>query len=251
MYCIMIPKVFKDIGIHENDPRFVNYSDNKEYTNSFINKYNRGQLEINNWKEITNLITEIYNEIKSNNNLGNVADYIPQLAKVDEELFGIVFMSIDGQVFEIGDTNSKFCIQSCSKPITYGIILEEYDEETVHNYVGKEPSGRNFNELCLNEDNLPHNPLINSGAIMSISLIKPNLSQADRFQFIYDFWQKILITNISFNNSIYLSEKDTADRNYCLGYMMQEKMAFQNGKNKNISEKINRNWGIDDLKKNT
>ena len=115
------------------------------------------------------------NEIKLDNS-GEVADYIPQLKNVNSELFGISFVSIDGQVLEIGDTDSKFCVQSCSKPITYGIVLNEYNDEIVHNFVGKEPSGRNFNELCLNEDGLPHNPLINSGAIMTTSLIKPNLS---------------------------------------------------------------------------
>ena len=87
-----------------------------------------------------------------------------------------------------------------------------------------EPSGRNFNELCLNEDNLPHNPLINAGAIMTTSLIKSNKEQSNRFEYIYNFWKDCVAdTYLSFDNSVYLSEKDTADRNKCLGFMMQEK----------------------------
>ena len=55
------------------------------------------------------------------------------------------------------------------------------------------------------------------------------------------YFIELIFDDLSFNNSIYLSEKDSADRNYCLGYMMQEKGAFLNGKNINISKKINRN----------
>ena len=66
----------------------------------------------------------------------------------------------------------------------------------------------------------------------------------------YKYW-KNLATNcyVSFNNSIYLSEKDTADRNYCLAYMMQENV-FLNGKNKEVSEELKRTWNSNDLVKN-
>jgi glutaminase len=233
----------KKLDIHPKDIRFLN--NNK--CNIFQDKYDNGCLQVSNFDKLKKIITDIYNEIKLDNS-GEVADYIPQLKNVNSELFGIAFVSIDGQVLEIGDTDSKFCVQSCSKPITYGIVLNEYNDEIVHNFVGKEPSGRNFNELCLNEDGLPHNPLINSGAIMTTSLIKPNLSLSERFDFVYSYWKKLTCnTHLSFNNSVYLSEKDSADRNYCLGYMMQEKNAFINGKNSDISKKINRKWQIGNL----
>ena len=235
---------YEMLGIHKNDPRFTQDS------NEFVKKYNDGTLEINNWSEVTAAITEIYNATKERNE-GEVAAYIPQLAKVDPELYGITAVSVDGQVFQIGDDPASFCMQSCSKPITYGIALEEYGENIVHNFIGKEPSGRNFNELCLNEDGLPHNPLINSGAIMAASLVKPNDDQAARFEFITDYWKRLLANNFnSFNNSVYLSEKDTADRNYCLGYMMQERGTFKYGKNKTVSQTIDRKWDRNDLAKN-
>jgi glutaminase len=238
----------RELGIHPRDPRFMLIDKDKSIQNNFMTKLEKGQLEINNWKEITDLITDIYNEVKEDNK-GDVADYIPQLANVDDSLFGIAMVSVDGQVFQIGDIEESFCVQSCSKPITYGITLEDYDEETVHNYVGKEPSGRNFNELCLDEDNLPHNPLINSGAIMITSLIKPNSCQSERFDHVLRYWKR-LAYKVSFSNSIYLSEKDSADRNYCLGYMMQEKKSFLNGKDPEVSKRIGRTWNINDLNKN-
>jgi len=243
-------KSLEDIGIHSEDPRFKNFKNTKDFTNNFITKLNNGLLEISNWTEITNIITDIYNEVKLDND-GELPNYIPQLSNIDDSLFAVTFVSVDGQVFQLGNLDSKFCVQSCSKPITYGIILENYGEEIVHNFVGKEPSGRNFNELCLNEDNLPHNPLINSGAIMVTSLLEPDKNQAQRFDFSFSYWKKLVANNyLAFNNSIYLSEKDTADRNYCLGYMMQEKMAFQNGKDVKITNKIDRKWNIGDLQKN-
>ena len=232
------------LGIHKNDPRFSN--DFAE----FAKKYDEGTLEVNNWSEITAAITDIYNVTKTLNN-GKVADYIPQLAKADGNAYGIVAVSVDGQVFQIGDNPHSFCMQSCSKPITYCMALEEHGENVVHNFIGKEPSGRNFNELCLNEDGLPHNPLINSGAIMATSLIKKEYDQATRFDYAFDYWKRLISNNFySFNNSVYLSEKDTADRNYCLGYMMQEQKTFECGKNKSISETINRKWDGNDLVKN-
>ncbi len=232
-------------GIHRKDPRFMGNEDN-----SFLSKFSKGTLKINNWEEFTEIIKEIFNDVKSDNK-GSVADYIPQLANVNSELFSLCVVSVDGQVLELGDKTSIFSIQSCSKPITYGIALENYGEDIVHNFVGKEPSGRNFNNMCLDEDMLPHNPLINAGAIMTTSLIEKDLSQSERFDFALKYWKNLAVNcYVSFNNSIYLSEKDTADRNYCLAYMMQEKNTFLNGKNENISNKLNRSWKSNDLVKN-
>ena len=120
-------------GIHRKDPRFNGEQEN----NSFISKYNTGSLKINDWENFTKIIKEIFCEIKDDNK-GTVADYIPQLANVNENLLSLCVVSVDGQVLELGDKTSIFSIQSCSKPITYGIALENYGENVVHNFVGKE-----------------------------------------------------------------------------------------------------------------
>ena len=103
--------------------------------------------------------------------------------------------------------------------------MEDLGEDEVHKYVGREPSGQAFNELTLNKDGKPHNPLINSGAIMTTSLIKNKSSLAERFEYITNIWSRLSggIYKIGFNNSVYLSEKETADRNYALSYFMKEK----------------------------
>ena len=59
---------------------------------------------------------------------GKSADYIPQLARVNPEQYGISICTIDGQRFNIGDSNVDFTVQSCFKPINYGIVLEELGE---------------------------------------------------------------------------------------------------------------------------
>ena len=105
--------------------------------------------------------------------------------------------------------------------------MEELGEEEVHRHVGREPSGHTFNELSLNKRNLPHNPMINAGAIMCNALLERDESLADRYDYVKNTWQRLTGGRpISFSNSVYLSEKQTADRNFALAYFMREKKAF-------------------------
>ena len=87
------------------------------------------------------------------------------------EYWGVSLCTVDGQRFSIGDTQIPFTIQSTGKPINYAIALSELGAEVVHKYVGQEPSGRMFNELVLDQNNKPHNPMVNAGAIVICSLL--------------------------------------------------------------------------------
>jgi glutaminase len=164
---------------------------------------------------------------------GAVATYIPQLARVNPDQFGAACCSIDAQQWARGDHAAWFSLQSVSKAITYALVLEEHGTEYVHRFVGREPSGAGFNERVLNADGLPHNPLINSGAIMCCALVKPDLHVSHRFEFIMDTWQRLCggARRPQFNNATFLSERDTADRNFCLAYMMREENVFPPGTN--------------------
>ena len=155
---------------------------------------------------------------------GKNADYIPQLSRINPEQYGISICSIDGQRYNIGDTEIDFTVQSCCKPINYGIALENLGEDYVHTYVGREPSGQAFNELLLNKKGNPHNPLINSGAIMTTSMLFSKEELSSRFEKLIEVWHKLSggLYKIGFNNPVYLSEKKTADRNYALSYFMKE-----------------------------
>jgi glutaminase len=128
---------------------------------------------------------------------------------------------------KFGDTDQLFSVQSTSKPISYAIALENLGPNKVHKHVGHEPSGVSFNAITLNPQGLPHNPLINAGAIMVCSLIKPEMDESERFSYITDFWSKLSGgKRITYDNTIFLSERNTADTNHALAYLMLSKKGF-------------------------
>ncbi len=185
-----------------------------------------GNLSIPDFKSLCHDLEEIFYETKKIKS-GKVADYIPQLARVNPEHYAISICTIDGQRFSLGDAKTNFCLQSTSKPINYCIVHEDLGEDKVHKHIGREPSGLVFNELSLNSRGLPHNPLINAGAIMCCSLIKRELEISDRFEHVTNVWKELTGgTKPNFNNSVYLSERQTADRNFALAYFMRENGAF-------------------------
>jgi len=190
-------------------------------------------LIIPDFAKFTASIKAIYEEVKLINT-GRVADYIPELAKANAKSFGISICTVDGQRWNIGDTEEPVCIQSCSKPISYLIALKEHGFEKVHKHMGHEPSGVSFNSLVLKdvpEENrkIPHNPMINSGAIMSHALIMADQPMSERFSHVMSIYRQLCGSRCTFSNPCYLSERDTADLNFCLGYMMSESGAFPEG----------------------
>ncbi|ORY47769.1 glutaminase-domain-containing protein [Rhizoclosmatium globosum] len=198
----------------------------------------QGTLAIPDFQRFKQGVKEIFEQVREKELGGSVAKYIPQLASVDPNLFAVSFCSIDGQRFNLGDADVDFSIQSCSKPITYSIALEEQGAAKVHSHVGKEPSGQSFNHMSLLvKRKLPHNPMINAGAIMTSSLIQVGMPLYKRFGKVTEIWSELFGgKKVGFNNSVYLSEKDTADRNYALAYMMKEAGAFP--ENTNLYESL-------------
>jgi len=176
--------------------------------------------------EFSREIGEIFSLVRGNRE-GRVADYIPELKKVDPELFSVAICTADGQTAVFGDVDSKFCLQSVMKPVNYCICLNLVGEELTHRYIGREPSGRGFNELTLNKEGRPHNPLINAGAIVGCSLLRPELALEERLQSVRSVWQKLSgDPGFDLNESVYQSERQTADRNFALAYFMRENQCF-------------------------
>lgn len=193
---------------------------------SLIKKITQDDLIIPNFDQFSTEIIKIFKKTKKNAS-GNVATYIPQLAKVDPKQFGMSLCTIDGQRLNQGDHNTLFCAQSTSKPINYCIALELNGTQKVHTHIGREPSGQTFNEIALNKNQRPHNPMINAGAIISSALIHPQKDLADRFDHITNAWKNLSAGHAPhFNNAIYNSEKNTADRNFALAHFMREVGAF-------------------------
>lgn len=195
-----------------------------------ISRAFRNQFIIPEFQAFSKEIEEIYWKCKDNTN-GNVAAYIPQLARMSPNYWGVSVCTVDGQKFSIGDVNVPFTLQSCSKPLTYAIALDQLGADTVHSYVGQEPSGRNFNELILDHNKKPHNPMINAGAILVCALLKtlvrPEMTLAEKFDFTMNYFERLAgHEDLGFNNAVFLSEREAADRNYALGFYMREHKCY-------------------------
>ncbi|XP_052765003.1 glutaminase liver isoform, mitochondrial-like isoform X2 [Mya arenaria] len=163
---------------------------------------------------------------------GKVATYIPQLARYNPNMWGVSLCTVDGQRYSHGDVQVPFCLQSVSKPLTYAMVLDELSPRVTHEYVGQEPSGESFDSISLDYRDKPHNPMINAGAISVCSLLKQNLNLADRFDYVTSILKRLTGGEyLAFNNSVFLSERETADRNFALAYYMREKKCFPEGCN--------------------
>lgn len=187
-------------------------------------------IVIPDFPEFCKYVENFYFKCKANTS-GKPAEYIPQLAKVNPEYWGVSLCTVDGQRFSIGDTKVPFTIQSTGKPINYAIALSELGSEVVHKYVGQEPSGRMFNELVLDQYNKPHNPMVNAGAIvicsLLINLIEPNLAVSEKFEWVCNYYKRMSGSEyLGFNNATFLSEKEAADRNYAIAYYLKEYKCF-------------------------
>jgi glutaminase len=208
---------------------FGQFKDLARHNSSLIQRAVEGNLAVPDFPALTGDLDRMYAELLPVTS-GSVADYIPQLRRVDPDQLAIAVCTVDGQRFSAGDARTAFCLQSVSKTVSYCLALEEHGPDQVHRRVGREPSGHSFNELALNPKGLPHNPMVNAGAIMTTSLIRPDLDIADRFDHVAATWARLTGGGrIGFNNAVYLSERQTADRNFALGYSMRESGAFHPG----------------------
>lgn len=157
--------------------------------------------------------------------VGNVASYIPQLASVDPTRLSVAVHTINGQVWSQG-YDQQFTVQSCFLPVAYLVAQQQLGEEKLAQYIGSEPSGLGFREFAL-KDGKPHNPMVSAGAILLMSLLYPDLVPSDRFQKITDIWTELTVSkHIGFDNSVYLSELASADRNFALAHYMKNEGCF-------------------------
>ena len=151
---------------------------------------------------------------------GNVADYIPELAKADPEAFGIAVVSVLGHPYEAGLSRTEFTLQSISKPFVYALALGQLGLEKVHASVGFEPSGEPFNAFSLDEHGRPANPMVNAGALLTSSLI-PGPSPDERFAHILRELSLFAGRQLAVDEAVFTSEMQTGDRNRALAYLMR------------------------------
>jgi glutaminase len=152
---------------------------------------------------------------------GEIPDYIPELADANREHFGIAGVGVKGRVIEVGDTDVAFTIQSISKPFVYGLALEDHGRDGVLERVGVEPSGEAFNAIVLDElSNRPFNPMINSGAIATTSLVKGE-NQVERLHRVITMLSTYAGRDLQVDSATFFSERATGDRNRAIAHLMR------------------------------
>ncbi len=151
---------------------------------------------------------------------GEPASYIPELAKVDPDAFGICIVTVDGQVFEVGEYEKLFTIQSASKPFVHGLTLEDCGRDAVLARVGVEPTGDAFNAIILDElSGRPHNPMVNAGAIATAGLVKGN-GPTDKLNRLMEMLRLYSGRELYVDMSVYTSERSTGHRNRAIAHLM-------------------------------
>ncbi|MBR0847388.1 glutaminase A [Bradyrhizobium diazoefficiens] len=151
---------------------------------------------------------------------GHVADYIPELSKADPAHFGVSLATLDGHVYEVGDSREPFTIQSLSKPFVFALALDLLGASRVESAIGVEPSGDPFNSIRLNSDNHPFNPMVNAGAIACSGLI--HASKGDQaFEQIRLALGRFAGRDLDVDEAVYASESQTGDRNRAIAYLLK------------------------------
>lgn len=172
--------------------------------------------------EYMNVFLEELIQKYSSDKKGAQASYIPELAKVNPDYFGIAVVTVDGEVYSAGDIEQNFTLQSASKPFVYGMALEEHGREFIRARVGVEPSGEAFNSIVELEKNThrPYNPMINSGAIAISSYIQDK-DKIKRLERVLNLFGDYVNHPVSVDEAVFQSEKKTAHRNRSIAHLLR------------------------------
>lgn len=171
------------------------------------------------------LLNEIVERYRPLTGYGKVANYIPELGKTDPNLLGVSIFDVNGNLYQSGDANHLFTMQSISKPVVLLLALIDNGEERVFEKVGKEPTGDPFNSIVRLEtftEHKPLNPMINAGAISVSQLVKGNTPE-EKVDRILQFVRKITHNDsIKINEAVYQSEDKTGHRNRSMAYFLKD-----------------------------
>jgi glutaminase len=152
---------------------------------------------------------------------GANADYIPALAKVDSNIYGIALVTADGKVYTAGDVKSEVSIQSISKVFTMAKVLEEQGPASIENNMGVDATGQAFNSIVAVEQykGAEMNPLVNPGAITATSMVK-GATRDEIWNTILAWYGEFAGRKLGVNQEVFKSESDTNQRNQAIAMLM-------------------------------
>jgi glutaminase len=172
------------------------------------------------WSPVQRYLARLHADCATDRS-GAVADYIPELARAIPADFAICIATIDGRVYEVGDSRRRFTIQSISKPFTYGIALEDRGRAAVFEKIGVEPSGEAFNSISLEPGSgRPLNAMINAGAITATALVA-GASAEERLARVLDVYARCAGRRLDVEPATFESERSTGHRNRAIGHMLR------------------------------
>lgn len=170
-----------------------------------------------------NILEELVERNRYLTSRGKVADYIPELAKADSKALGICIIDLNGQVYKSGNCNDRFTMQSISKVVNLICALEDNPLDKLLSKISFEPTADGFNSITSLETknaNKPLNPMINSGAIVTVSMLNGNTGK-EKYERALEIFKKMTDNeDLKLNQDVYKSEKATASRNRALAYYM-------------------------------
>jgi glutaminase len=169
---------------------------------------------------ILRILEDLHQRVSSHHE-GAVATYIPQLARANPDWFGICVATATGGVYSVGDYEQQFTIQSISKPLVYGLALEDHGRPDVLRRMGVEPTGDAFNSISLDPGTgRPKNPMINAGAIAASGLIQGRTPE-QRFERILSTLSLYAGRELTVDEAVFESESETGHRNRAIGHMLR------------------------------
>jgi glutaminase len=170
---------------------------------------------------VTTLVAEAHNRFKSNAEGENSKVY-PALARVPSSLFGVCVAGTSGNIYAVGDAEYEFTIMSVSKPFVFALVCQELGVEDVRQKVGVNATGLAFNSLAGVERNPDGrtNPMVNSGAIATTSLVPGSTSKA-KWKFIHEGLSRFAGRTLPVNDEVYVSASETNHRNQGIARLLQ------------------------------
>ncbi len=172
---------------------------------------------------IAAILAEIAAEMAAAPDRGEVADYIPELARIDPTQFGIAVVLADGEEFSAGDAAIPFSIQSVSKVFALALALGRLGDQ-LWARVGREPSGHAFNSILQleHEQGIPRNPFINAGAIVVTDAVLAGHAPREYLGELLRFIRAAADDDdIHINRAVARSETETGHRNFALAHYMR------------------------------
>lgn len=174
-------------------------------------------------EEVRAAVLSAYETVRTTQG-GKNASYIPYLASIDPNLFGISVCLLDGTIISVGDSNHIFGIESVSKVPTAILAMREYGAVDILEKVGADATGLPFNSIMalLLEKDRPSSPLVNAGAIAACSLVEPVGNAQEKWKAIVSNIEELTGTKPEVIEELYASESATDFNNRSIAWLLKD-----------------------------